>query len=143
MPSGQSACAVLLQDASFAWGVREGADEDKQADKAKQPSSASVRGWALAQSKDVLRDLSLAIPQGSLTAIVGDIGSGDESHTRTLRNEPHTLCIVSPARVSMPKLAVGRWAQSRDVLQEPSLPIFQGSLAAIGWETLAPVSVYT
>ena len=64
MPSGQAACAVLLQDASFAWGVREGADEDRHADKAKQPSSASVRGWALAQSKDVLRDLSLAITPG-------------------------------------------------------------------------------
>jgi len=110
MPSGRSACAVLLQDAFFAWGVRESADEDKQADKAKQPSSASVRGWALAQSKDVLRDLSLVIPQGSLTAIVGDIGSGEQSHTRTSCHEPHVQHIVLPARVGMPKLVRGRWA---------------------------------
>lgn len=82
MPSGPSICAVLLQDASFAWGARDGAD-DKHADEAKraaearhQPSSSTVRGWALAQSSAVLRELTLAIPQGSLTAVVGDIGSG-------------------------------------------------------------------
>lgn len=76
MPNGQSACAVLLQDASFAWAAQD-ADEDEGADMAKQAHRAtSVRGWALAQSSEVLRDLSLAIPQGGLTAIVGDIGSG-------------------------------------------------------------------
>ena len=82
MPSGQSACAVLLQDASFAWATQaKDSAEDSHADKAKQPASAPMRGWALAQSRDVLRVLSLAIPQGSLTAIVGDIGSGGHMHT--------------------------------------------------------------
>ena len=77
MPTGQSACAVLLQDASFAWATQaDAAEEDSHADEAKRPVSAPVRGWALAQNRDVLRELSLAIPQGSLTAIVGDIGSG-------------------------------------------------------------------
>ena len=79
MPSGQYACAVLLQDASFAWGPCE-ADGDERAEEAKRPASATVRGWALAQSSgNVLRELSLAVPQGSLTAIVGDIGSGQVS----------------------------------------------------------------
>ena len=74
---------MLLQDASFAWGARDSADSE-HADEAKraaearhQPSSFTVRGWALAQSSAVLRELTLAIPQGSLTAIVGDIGSGE------------------------------------------------------------------
>ena len=76
MPSGQSACAVLLQDASFAWGACE-SDGDERAEEAKRPASATICGWALVQSSsNVLRELSLAVPQGSLTAIVGDIGSG-------------------------------------------------------------------
>ena len=76
MPSGQSACAVLLQDTSFAWGPCE-SDGDERAEEAKRSASATIRGWALAQSSsNVLRELSLAVPQGSLTAIVGDIGSG-------------------------------------------------------------------
>ncbi len=84
MPSGQPACAVLLQDASFAWATQANAEEDSHADEAKQPVSAPVRGWALAQNRDVLRELSLAVPQGSLTAIVGDIGSGEHAHTNAL-----------------------------------------------------------
>ena len=80
MPSGQSACAVLLQDASFTWATPANAAEDGQADEAKRPASAPARGWALSQSREVLRDLSLAIPQGGLTAIVGDIGSGEHAH---------------------------------------------------------------
>ena len=73
---------MLLQDASFAWGARNSTDDEhageaKRAAEARpQPSCSTVRGWALAQSSAVLRDLTLAIPQGSLTDIVGDIGSG-------------------------------------------------------------------
>ena len=83
MATGPSICAVLLQDASFAWGARdssdgEHADEAKRAAEARhQPSSSTMHGWALAQSSVVLRELTLAIPQRSLTAIVGDIGSGE------------------------------------------------------------------
>ena len=80
MPSGQFACAVLLQDACFAWAAQANATEGSQADEAKQPASAPACGWALSHSRDVLRELSLAIPQGGLTAIVGDIGSGDHAH---------------------------------------------------------------
>ena len=70
---------MLLQDASFAWATQAAADEESHADTAKRPGSAPERGWALGQSQDVLRELSLAIPQGSLTAIVGDIGSGEHA----------------------------------------------------------------
>ena len=58
MPSGPSICAKRAAEAR------------------PQPSSSTVRGWALAQSSVVLRGLTLAIPQRSLTAVVGDIGSG-------------------------------------------------------------------
>ena len=92
MPSGQSACAVLLQDASFAWATQADATEGSHADEAKRPASAPARGWALSQSRDVLQELSLAIPQGSLTAIVGDIGSGEHAHPAHLssRHIPDT-----------------------------------------------------
>ena len=97
MPSGPSICAVLLQDASFAWGARNGADgehadEAKRAAEARhQPSSSTVRGWALAQSSAVLRELTLAIPQSSLTAIVGDIGSGEHPYSK----QEAALCTLS------------------------------------------------
>lgn len=96
-PSGQSACAVLLQDASFAWATQADADadEDSRADEAERPASAPARGWALSQSRDVLRELSLAIPQDSLTAIVGDIGSGEHAHTKfsISRRIPDTVSV--------------------------------------------------
>lgn len=78
---------MLLQDASFAWGARDSTDDEhageaKRATEARpQRSSSTVRGWALAQSSVVLRDLTLAIPQRSLTAIVGDIGSGKRPYS--------------------------------------------------------------
>ena len=81
----------------------------------------------------MLQELSLAIPQGSITAVVGDIGSGEQSHPRALRNEPHILHIESPAREGMPQLADGRWCRAEMWLQELSLAVPQGSLTAIGW----------
>jgi hypothetical protein len=72
-------CAVLFQDASFSWaaaGAAVVAETHSSAAGGREKDvtfRSSVSWWACDL---VLSELCLALPFGSLTAVVGDVGSG-------------------------------------------------------------------
>ena len=76
-------CAVLFQDASCSWAAdssvaaleaRSGSDGGSGAMPVRDVSFRSARAWWPGDL--VLKELCLALPVGSLTAVVGDVGAG-------------------------------------------------------------------
>lgn len=72
----EQAMAIEFNGASFTWQAHSPGVVGVSASMSPNPRPSSSRGW---RSGLVLQDIDLSIPEGKLTVIYGDIGSGKAS----------------------------------------------------------------